>query len=45
MLVASSFCASRLTDATRRMSAKGLLLRRFVAAVAPSQQHHNQALK
>ena len=42
---ASSFCASRPRDATRRMSATELVLRSSVAAATPSQQHYNLALK
>ena len=34
-MLVSSFCASRLSDATRRMRATGLL------CAAPSQQHYN----
>ena len=55
-MLLSSFCASRLSDATRRMSATELVcaapsqqqLRRSsssVAAAAPSQHHYNLALK
>ena len=36
-MLVSSFCASRLSDATRRMSATELVLRSSVAAAAPSQ--------
>ena len=37
-MLLSSFCASRLSDATRRMSATELVLRSSVAAATPSQQ-------
>ena len=36
-MLVSLFCASRLSDATRRMSATELVLRSSVAAAAPSQ--------
>ena len=44
-MLTSSFCASRLLDATPRMSATELVLRSSIAAATPSQQHYNLALK